>query len=253
MADRTTLVAGNWKMNTTADDAVNLARDIVKAKSSFGNTEVLLCPPFVWLGPVGEVIKNSGIKLGAQNMYWEDKGAFTGEISPAMLKSAGCQYVIIGHSERRQFFGETDETINKKLFKAVQAGLTPVVCLGESLQIRESGRTDEIITGQFEKCFKDFNDFDKIVIAYEPVWAIGTGKTATKEQAQQVHHLLRTLLAKITDAAERVRILYGGSVKPDNAADLIAMPDIDGFLVGGASLKALDFVGIISRSSPERA
>ena len=246
MADRRTLVAGNWKMNTTADGAVSLAEGIIKSQDTFKQVEALLCPPFVWLGSVGDVIKGTDIKLGGQNMFWEDKGAYTGEISPLMLKSAGCDYVIIGHSERRLYFGETDETINKKLFKAIESGLTPIVCLGESLDIRESGKTNDVITGQFEKCFDNFKDFDKVVIAYEPVWAIGTGKTATPQQAQEVHKLMRNLMSQKTDASEQVRLLYGGSAKPGNAADLIAMADIDGFLVGGASLKADDFTGIIT-------
>jgi len=162
-----------------------------------------------------------------------------------MLKSTDCEYVILGHSERRRYFGETNDLINKKLFKAIETGLTPIVCLGESLEIRESGKTNDVISRQFEKCFDNFKDFDKVVIAYEPVWAIGTGKTATPEQAQDVHKLLRDLLSQKTDAFDKVRLLYGGSVKPGNAADLIGKDDIDGFLVGGASLKADDFCGII--------
>lgn len=245
MSARKTLVAGNWKMNTTADEALVLAGEIAKAYGSSEQTEILLCPPFVWLGLVSSIIKATEIKLGGQNMYWEEKGAYTGEISPAMLKSVGCDYVIIGHSERRQYFGETDQTINKKLFKAIETELIPIVCLGESLEIRESGKTNNIITDQFEICFKDFAEYEKIVIAYEPVWAIGTGKTATPEQAQDVHKLLRDLLSQKTEAFDKVRLLYGGSVKPGNAADLIGKDDIDGFLVGGASLKADDFCGII--------
>ena len=245
MSERKVLVAGNWKMNTMADEALELVSEIAKAYGASEQAEILLCPPFVWLGLVGSIVKATNIKLGGQNMYWEEKGAYTGETSPAMLKSAGCDYVIIGHSERRLYFGETDQTINKKLFKAIEIGLTPVVCLGESLEIRESGKTNDIIANQFENCFKDFTEFEKIVIAYEPVWAIGTGKTASPEQAQDVHKLLRDLLSQRTDAFDKVRLLYGGSVKPGNAPDLISKDDIDGFLVGGASLKADDFCGII--------
>lgn len=243
---RTRLVAGNWKMNTLADDAAGLAKAIAKSAKSFGRTEVLLCPPFVWLHRVAEMIKGTSIKLGAQNMLWEDAGAYTGEISAPMLKSAGCQCVIIGHSERRQFFGETDLTVNMKLHKAVKTGLIPIVCLGESLQERESDQTERVITTQFANGLKDFDDFEKVVIAYEPVWAIGTGRTATAAQAQEIHALLRRLLQEKTKKYDKIRILYGGSVKPDNAGELIGQEDIDGFLVGGASLKADDFKAIIA-------
>ena len=239
------LVAGNWKMNMLANDAASLASGVASAKDTFGQSEVLLCPPFIWIETVRKAISGSPVKLGAQNLYWEDSGAYTAEISGPMLKSAGCEYVIIGHSERRQFFSETDETVNLRLKKAIEHGLTPIVCLGENLDQRENGQTEKVISGQFEQGFKGFNDFDKIVIAYEPVWAIGTGKTATPEQAQEIHQLLRELLkTKTADAAE-IRLLYGGSVKPGNADKLIAQGDIDGFLVGGASLKVDDFTGII--------
>lgn len=244
MASRKTLIAGNWKMNTTADEAIKLAKDIAKAAPEINQTDLLICPPFVWLSTIAGIIKNTDVKLGAQNMYWEDKGAYTGEISPGMLKSAGCQYVILGHSERRLYFGETDKTINTKLNKAIDSSMIPVVCLGESLEIRENGKTNDVITKQFKECFKGFTQFDGIIVAYEPVWAIGTGKTATPEQAQDVHKLLRELLKSQTDAYDKVRILYGGSVKPGNAGELITKEDIDGFLVGGASLKAADFIGI---------
>lgn len=242
---RKTLVAGNWKMNTLADDSVGLAKGVASASNDFGNTEVLLCPPFIWIQSVKLAIDGTPVKLGAQNLYWEDKGPYTAEISGPMLKSAACEYIIIGHSERRQYFGETDETVNKRLKKAIEHGLLPIVCLGENLDERESGKTADVIKEQFAKGFDGFTDFDKIVIAYEPVWAIGTGKTATPEQAQEIHELLRGLLKEVTKSADDIRILYGGSVKPGNAAELISKPDIDGFLVGGASLKAVDFNGII--------
>jgi triosephosphate isomerase len=178
-------------------------------------------------------------------MFWEDKGAYTGEISGAMLKAAGCDYIIVGHSERRQYFNETDATVNLRLKKALEYDLAPILCLGENLQQREKGQTEAVITEQFNGGLDEFDDFDKIVIAYEPVWAIGTGKTASPEQAQEIHQLLRDLLKNRTSVSDDVRILYGGSVKPGNADDLIGKADIDGFLVGGASLNADDFVAII--------
>jgi triosephosphate isomerase (TIM) len=246
---RKILVAGNWKMNTLADQAAELASGVAGADSKFGDTEVLLCPPYVWLERVKEAIKGSRVKLGGQNMLWEDSGAYTGEISGQMLKSAGCEYVIIGHSERRQYFGETNLTVNRRLKKAIEVGLTPIVCLGEMLQEREENRTEDVITKQFTEGFDSFSEFKKIVIAYEPVWAIGTGKTASPEQAQEIHRLLRELLKKATSDYEEIRLLYGGSVKPGNADELIGQPDIDGFLVGGASLKASDFTAIIQASA----
>jgi triosephosphate isomerase len=246
---RKILVAGNWKLNTLTDSAVDLANGVVEGSGEFGDTEVLLCPPFIWLQAVRKVIKDSPVKLGGQNLFWEDKGAFTGEISGAMLKSAGCEYVIIGHSERRQYFGESDITVNKRLKKAMDNDLTPIICLGENLEQREQGQTETVITEQFNGGFREFDDFDKIVIAYEPVWAIGSGKTASPEQAQEIHQLIRKLLNDKTGAGGNIRILYGGSVKPGNADDLIAMPDIDGFLIGGASLKAEDFVAIIKATA----
>jgi triosephosphate isomerase len=242
---RKPLVAGNWKMNTTADEAIELARSIATDIGAIAETDIVLCPPFVWLSSIASVITNTSIKLAAQNLYWEDKGAYTGEISARMLKDVGCDYVIIGHSERRQYFGDTDQTVNNKLKKAIEVELTPIVCLGESLQDREADRTSALITKQFNNGFEGFTDFEKVIIAYEPIWAIGTGKTATTKQAQEVHSLLRGLLRQKTKSYGEVRILYGGSVKPENAAELFAHADIDGFLVGGASLKADDFITII--------
>lgn len=232
-------------MNTTADEAIDLARSVATDIGAITETDIVLCPPFVWLSSIASVITNTSIKLAAQNLHWEDKGAYTGEISAWMLKDVGCDYVIIGHSERRQYFGDTDQNVNQKLKKAIEVELTPIVCLGESLQDREADRTSALITNQFNNGFEGFTDFEKVIIAYEPIWAIGTGKTATAEQAQEVHSLIRELLRQKTDVYGEVRILYGGSVKPDNAADLIAQADIDGFLVGGASLKAKDFIAII--------
>ena len=242
---RKPLVAANWKMNTERAEAAALAKSVVDSIGRQYKVDVVLCPPYIWLHDVGMIIRDSNISLGAQNMHWEDKGAFTGEISSIMLKSIGCKYVIIGHSERRQLFGETDENVNKKLKKALAVGLMPIICLGETLDERESNRTAEIVTNQFRSAFDGISDFGGITIAYEPVWAIGTGRNATPQQAQEVHKILRQMLQNKTAEYENIRILYGGSVKPDNAAELYKQDDIDGFLVGGASLKAGDFAAIV--------
>jgi len=243
---RKPMVAGNWKMNANRQEAEILARGVVDKTGWLGDVDVVLCPPYVWLADVARVIGSSRTGLGAQNLFWEDKGAFTGEISAAMLKSAGCKYVIVGHSERRQYFGETDSSVNMRLKKALEIGLSPIVCIGETLTERESGKTGEVIKKQFLGCFEGVADFGNIIIAYEPVWAIGTGRNATPQQAQEVHYLIRQLLSEQTIDFENVRILYGGSAKPENARELFACADIDGFLVGGASLKAADFAAIIS-------
>lgn len=232
-------------MNTDRDEAIALAREILQEAGSIYKTEIVLCPPYVWLVDVHQIIRNSRIKLGGQNLFWEDWGAFTGEVSAQMLKAAGCKYVIIGHSERRQLFGETDSIVNRKLKKAISSGLSAIVCFGESLEERESGQTENIIESQFKKSLDGVENFENLVIAYEPVWAIGTGKNATPEQAGQVHSFLRELIKKNGQKPEEVRILYGGSVKPSNAAQLFAQNDIDGFLVGGASLKSIDFLAIV--------
>ncbi|NLI17045.1 MAG: triose-phosphate isomerase [candidate division Zixibacteria bacterium] len=242
---RKPLVAANWKMNTERAEAAALAKNVVDSIGRQYKVDVVLCPPYIWLHDVGMIIRDSNISLGAQNMHWEDKGAFTGEISSIMLKSIGCKYVIIGHSERRQLFGETDENVNKKLKKALTVVLMPIICLGETLEERESNRTAEIVTNQFRSAFDGISDFGGITIAYEPVWAIGTGRNATPQQAQEVHKILRQMLQNKTAEYENIRILYGGSVKPDNAAELYKQDDIDGFLVGGASLKAGDFAAIV--------
>jgi triosephosphate isomerase len=242
---RKPLIAGNWKMNTDRHEAKALTKSIVDSVGRIYKVDVVLCPPSLWLHDTEKVIRDSHICLGAQNLHWEEKGAFTGEISAPMLKSASCKFVIIGHSERRQYFGETDETVNRKIKAAHAFGLIPIVCLGETLAQREANETNRVITNQFENGFKNVSDFSNIVIAYEPIWAIGTGKTATPEQAQDVHSLLRSLLKTKTNSFESIRILYGGSVKADNAAILFGKEDIDGFLVGGASLKAADFSAII--------
>jgi len=246
---RKRIIAGNWKMNKTIDQAVELAENI---KGNYDNydVDIVLCPPFTALYAVHQVIRDEPIGLGAQNIFWQDSGAYTGEVSAEMLSSAGCQFVIIGHSERRQYFGETDETVNKRVHKALTAGLIPIVCVGELLKERESGATRSVVTRQVKSalqgCAKE--DISKLVIAYEPVWAIGTGKVATPEQAQEMHRLIRQQVAELYDdqLAEEMRIQYGGSMKPENAAEILAKPDVDGGLIGGASLKAESFLGIVN-------
>ncbi len=245
--DRKKLAAGNWKMNKTPEEAAALMADLA-AKAGDAANDVLVCPPFVCLDAVLKAAKGTKIMVGAQNMHFEDKGAFTGEIAPAMLREMGVTHVILGHSERREYFGETDETVNKKAIKALEYGLIPVICCGESLAQREDGITIEWIRIQLKKALKDI-PADKaadIVIAYEPIWAIGTGKTATNEQANEVCSAIRVLIGELygAETAGKIRILYGGSVNAANAADLFAMSDIDGGLVGGASLKADDFTVI---------
>jgi triosephosphate isomerase len=240
MTQRLPLIAGNWKMHKTGDEAVQTAKRLRQLVAGGAAVEVMIAPPFTALYQVAKEISGSIIALGAQNMHWESQGAFTGEIAPAMLKAAGCRYVIIGHSERRQFFGETDQTINRKIRAAVSAGLQPVFCIGETEAEREAGQTFSILDKQIQNGLENFllQDLKSLVVAYEPVWAIGTGKTATKEQAQEVHAYVRRQLAERMDPdfAEQLRILYGGSVKPSNIKELMAMPDVDGALVGGASL-----------------
>ena len=250
---RRKLIAGNWKMNKTAAEGVALVADIRKGLPEGDLPEILVCPTYTTLGAVVEAAKGSTIEVGAQNVHWAASGAFTGEISAEMLKTTGVTHVIIGHSERRQYFGETDETVNKRARAAIAAGLTAIVCIGETLEEREAGKLVEVIERQMNVGLKDVTAADcaKLVIAYEPVWAIGTGKTATPDQAQEVHALIRATLAKLVGAetAETVRIQYGGSMKPGNAAELLAKKDIDGGLIGGAALKAADFAGIIAAAA----
>ena len=249
MGARTPMIAGNWKMYKTCTEASQAARSMVSLLPDAAGVEIMIAPPFTALTGVFEIISQSNIYLGAQNLHWETEGAYTGEISGGMIYSAGCRYVIIGHSERRQFFGETDETVNKKISAALSAGLSPVICVGEDESERESEKTFSILDKQMEVGLKDLTSeqMDSAVIAYEPVWAIGTGKTATPQQAQEVHEYLRKSLAARFDekVAEKTRILYGGSVKPDNIAELMALPDIDGALVGGASLDPETFSKIV--------
>lgn len=246
---RKIIIAGNWKMNHTEREAVELATALRNELIDVEAVDIVVCPVFTVLPVVQDVLLDSNIALGAQNLYWEDSGAFTGEISAPMLKSAGVKYVIIGHSERRQFFGETDETVNKKTKAALKHDLIPIVCVGENLQERESNKTFDVIKKQCEGSLAGFKaeDIGKMILAYEPVWAIGTGKTATPAQAQEVHNFIRGFIRKMhgNDTAEAIRIQYGGSVKPENIAELVSQEDIDGALVGGASLKASTFVPLV--------
>jgi triosephosphate isomerase (TIM) len=242
------LIAGNWKMNTDRAGAVALAKGVAEGAGKHSAVDLLVCPPSVYLVPVAEALAGSKVALGAQNMFHEANGAFTGELSAAMLKDVGCNYVILGHSERRHIIGETDEAVNKKTLSALAAGLIPIVCVGELLSEREAGQTAAVIKRQFDGSLAGVSaeQIEKTVIAYEPVWAIGTGKVASPEQAEEVHADLRRLLVERYNdrSAGKVRILYGGSVKASNAGELLGQPNIDGALVGGASLKAEDFVGI---------
>lgn len=249
---RKLIIAGNWKLNNTTKEAVELVTLLKRGLCDVADVDMVVCPVATALTDVKDVLIESNIGLGAQNMFWEDSGAFTGEISAPLLKEIGVQYVIIGHSERRQYFGETDETVNKKIKAALAHDLIPIVCVGEVLQERENDKTFQVIKKQCEGAFSGLTaqEMEKIVIAYEPVWAIGTGKTATPGQAQEVHKFIRQLLVKLYDenVAETIRIQYGGSVKPENSAELMSQPDIDGALVGGASLKADSFINIIKNS-----
>jgi triosephosphate isomerase len=249
MEDRRPLIAGNWKMYKTPEEAAETARELVERVTGVTDVDIMIAPTYTALEPVFKAIKNSPVALGAQNLFWENEGAYTGEISAPMLKSVGCQYAIIGHSERRQYFGETDETVNKKIQAAIQVGLKPVFCVGETEKERDSGQTLSVLDKQVKKGLEKLvsDQLDDLTIAYEPVWAIGTGKTATDEQAQEVHQFIRSLLEKNfgETLSDSIRILYGGSVKPDNIAGLMSMPDIDGALVGGASLDAESFSKIV--------
>ncbi len=244
------LIAGNWKMNLNRAECVELAAALAREFSSPVAADIAICPPSVYLDAVGSLTSSSGVGLGAQNMYHESDGAFTGEISASMLLDVGCTYVILGHSERRALMDETDGQINAKTLAALASGLTPIVCVGESLEQRESNRTAEVVRSQFEGSLSGVSEEEivKTVIAYEPVWAIGTGKVATPEQAEEVHADLRKMLENRYNSviADQVRILYGGSVKPDNAAELMAQANVDGALVGGASLKAESFSAIVA-------
>jgi len=249
MPERQPFIAGNWKMHKTLAEARALARDIRGGAAPGRRAEVALAPPYTALAAVAAELTGSDIRLAAQDTFWEKQGAYTGAISPAMLADVGCHYVIVGHSERRQHFGETDETVNKKLTAVLAAGLTPILCVGETKAEREADQTFQVVRRQLERGLGAFKPTTgaALVVAYEPVWAIGTGLTATPAQAQEVHAFLRSLLREfLGPAAEEIRIQYGGSVTPDNAATLLAQPDIDGALVGGASLKPELFLPIIA-------
>lgn len=246
---RKPIIAGNWKMHKTVAETAELVSQLKTAVAGVTGVEVVVCPPFTALAKAVEVAHGSNIAVGAQDMYWEEKGAFTGEVSPTMLKEVGCKYVILGHSERRQFFGETNETVNRKVKAAFQYDLLPIVCVGELLEERETGQTESVVKEQTENSLAGLTSEQvrQLVVAYEPVWAIGTGKTASKEDAQQVIGFIRQVLAGMygREQADAVRIQYGGSVKADNIAELMAQPDIDGALVGGASLTADAFTPIV--------
>ncbi|NLP42974.1 MAG: triose-phosphate isomerase [Veillonellaceae bacterium] len=247
---RKPIIAGNWKMHKNISEAVALVRDLAGLTADVKAVDMVVCPPFTALHSVGQVLKDTNIGLGAQNMYWEKQGAFTGEIAPEMLIDAGCQYVIIGHSERRQYFAETDETVNKKVKAALSYNLIPIMCVGETLEQRENGTTENVVGQQVKGGLEGLTaeQVASLVIAYEPVWAIGTGRTASAEDANAVCAFIRRTVAEMFDnqTAESVRIQYGGSVKPANIAELMAKSDIDGALVGGAALDAAGFSQIIN-------
>lgn len=247
---RKKVIAGNWKMNMDLHQSQKLVSEIINGLGKVSKVEVIVCPPFISLSEVSSLLKGTQIKLCAQNMHFEDSGAYTAEISAGMLKSVGCEYVILGHSERRVIFNEPDEHINKKIKTALAKSLKPIFCVGELLEQRENGETMQVVSRQVEKGLEGVSaeQMEKVIIAYEPVWAIGTGKTATPQQAQEVHLAIRELVAKkfSKSVAENLIIQYGGSVKPDNAGKLLSQKDIDGALVGGACLKADSFLGIIA-------
>lgn len=252
---RKQIIAANWKMNKTIEEAREFVERLKQDLGSYDKADVVICPPFTSISIVKEGISDTNYKLGAQNIYWENKGAFTGEISSEMLRDIGCQYVIIGHSERRQYFGETDETVNKKIKSALGMGLIPIICIGEVLSEREKGETFNILKRQIVKGLENINENEKInsrsmVIAYEPVWAIGTGKNATPNQAQESHAYIRSVLKELfgEEFSDEIRIQYGGSVNASNAGDILTQPDVDGALVGGASLKADTFTEIVKAS-----
>ncbi len=255
MSARRTLIAANWKMHKTLEEARTLTREVRRGLTWGLKAEVALAPPFTALNAVAEEIAGSDIRLSGQDCYWERQGAFTGAVSPVMLKDVGCHYVIIGHSERRQYFGETDESANRRVQAVVRNEMHPILCVGETLQEREAGRTLDVVGRQVKGGLAGFGaaEVSRFVLAYEPVGAIGTGKTATSAQAQEVHAFIREQLVLLFGraCADQVRIQYGGSVKPENAAELMAQPDVDGALVGGASLKAHDFAAIVKASAGE--
>ncbi len=250
---RTPLIAGNWKMNTTVDEALELVRAMKDELEKIASVEKIVCPPFVSLAPVKELLAGSTIKLGAQNLFFAEKGAYTGEVSPLMVADL-CEYVIIGHSERRQYFHETGDMVNKKIVAALQADIIPILCVGESLEENEAGKTDVVVAGQLRAALAGVENLNGLVIAYEPVWAIGTGKSATGEQAGETIAFIRQNIASAygEKTAQEMRILYGGSVNSANAAEFMQQPEIDGALVGGASLKASEFISIVNQTATSK-
>jgi triosephosphate isomerase len=254
---RTPFIAGNWKMYKTVQEAVVFVKELRRLVKDVADVEIVVAPPFTAVHAAAEAARNTNIGIAAQDVHWEREGAFTGEVSPVMLKEAGAEYVIVGHSERRRLFGETDQIVNRKAIAAIAGGLTPIVCIGETLEERERNETLAVLDRQIEKGLKAFTasqvaDPVNLVLAYEPVWAIGTGRNATAAQAEEAHAHIRGRLREWFDAeaADRCRILYGGSVKPDNIRELIAQPDVDGALVGGASLEVESFAGIVTACRP---
>ncbi|MGK7344722.1 MAG: triose-phosphate isomerase [Candidatus Nitrospinota bacterium M3_3B_026] len=247
---RRLMVAGNWKMNNTVGQALDLVEAVKEKTADMHKVEIVVAPPYTAIRPLYDNLENSWIQVAGQNVFWEESGAYTGEVSPMMLKEAGCKWVIIGHSERRTYFGETDETVNRKIKAAFGAGLKVIACVGETLEQREAGQTFDVLDTQVEGALAGVarKEAEKVIIAYEPVWAIGTGKTATPAQAEEAHEHIRRRIAGLYDGslAEKMRILYGGSVKPANAAELFRLENIDGGLIGGASLKAGDFTAIVA-------
>ena len=250
---RVPMIAGNWKMHTTVIEAIELVYEMSSGLDEIDDVDQVICPPFISLAAVGEIIKGSSIKLGAQNIYFEEKGAYTGEISPLMLVDL-CEFVIIGHSERRQYFNETGEIVNKKVRAALRMGLKPILCIGEMLEENENGRTEEVVTEQLRSSLAGIDTPGNLVIAYEPIWAIGTGRAATGEQANKTIGFIRqTIAQKYTNGiAQDMRILYGGSVTAANAKEFMPQPDIDGALVGGASLEATQFLSIVKQTAAVR-
>ncbi len=250
MSTRRPLIAGNWKMYKTGAEAVEFARRFVPLVSAVADRDIMIAPAFTAIEAVAGILKASPVALGAQHLHWETEGAFTGEISARMLAAAGCRYVIIGHSERRQYFGETNASVNRRVRTALQAGLVPILCVGETEKERDAGETFSVLDKHVRKGLFNFsaNELNSLVIAYEPVWAIGTGKSATRDQAQEAHAFIRSLVSNLYNAelAGGMRVLYGGSVKPENISELMAMADIDGALVGGASLNADAFAKIVA-------
>ncbi len=246
---RKPIIAGNWKMNKTLSEAVDFVRQLKALVADVRDIDIVVAPPFTALQAVSREIEGSTIELAAQDVFWEASGAYTGEISPIMLEDVGCRYVIIGHSERRQYFGETNGSVQKKIKASLAMGLHPIICVGEALEEREAGKTFDMVKNQVIQCLEGFSldEMERMTVAYEPIWAIGTGKTATPQQAEEVHAFIREQLGQITNrqVSEEVRIQYGGSVNPDNISDLMVQPNIDGALVGGASLNAESFSRIV--------